>query len=588
MTANKNEPGQKPSGSASAQAGNRPHATIDLKATEITPPASETEKEKIEKEKEAAKVAGASGAAKTAAATPGGAGAAPSSTSTGSSTSKAAASDASSTNGKSGKAGADAVKPSGNTPPRTAPRGYGGFFTHLAAGIAGGVVALFAADMLATQLGFEAAERPDTMAAIEQRISALETSHSQSTIPQELATRLAAAETKLGKVDQLDANIEGVTRKQADLDKAVGNMGEKLLAQGTDTQANDRIAKLEEQLKLMSSAADQDPQSGRVPQLAAITGKLADLESTLANQLDALRQKLTQEIDTRLTAATEASEAARSGTQRMDRELSVLKADSAELTNGMTALKSDADRAASSLRTTQEDLKRLKTDIDARLAAFAKPEDVSSAVSPLSSKLAALHDDVQNVIKSEGDRRSTAERIVLSLELANLKRAIDRGKPYAPELTQAQKVAGSIVDLSPLERFSLDGVQTTTELRAEFKPVAFKIIDAEDQPADASIVDRLLSGAKSVVRVRRTNHAADDKSVEAVVSRIETALDEDRLADVLEQAKTLPPAAQDAARDFLAKVEARNAVDRALASVETQLKASLAAAPADAGNSTAQ
>ncbi|HWK33609.1 MAG TPA: hypothetical protein VNR51_08010 [Hyphomicrobium sp.] len=587
MTANKNEPGQKPSGSASAQAGNRPHATIDLKATEITPPASETEKEKIEKEKEAAKVAGASGAAKTAAATPGGAGAAPSSTSTGSAAPKAAAGDAS-TEGKSGKAGADAGKPSGNTPPRTAPRGYGGFFTHLAAGVAGGVVALFAADMLATQLGFEAAERPDTMAAIEQRISALETSHSQSTIPQELATRLAAAETKLGKVDQLDANIEGVTRKQADLDKAVGNMGEKLLAQGTDTQANDRIAKLEEQLKLMSSAADQDPQSGRVPQLAAITGKLADLESTLANQLDALRQKLTQEIDTRLTAATEASEAARSGTQRMDRELSVLKADSAELTNGMTALKSDADRAASSLRTTQEDLKRLKTDIDTRLAAFAKPEDVTSAVSPLSSKLAALHDDVQNVIKSEGDRRSTAERIVLSLELANLKRAIDRGKPYAPELKQAQKVAGSIVDLSPLERFSLDGVQTTTELRAEFKPVAFKIIDAEGQPADASIVDRLLSGARSVVRVRRTNHAADDKSVEAVVSRMETALDEDRLGDVLEQAKTLPPAAQDAASDFLAKVEARNAVDRALASVETQLKASLAAAPADAGNSTAQ
>lgn len=578
MTANKNEPGQKPAGSASSQAGNRPHATIDLKATEITPPASEAEKEKVEKEKEAAKVAGASGAAKSAA---------PAGTAADASAPKAAASGTS-TDEKGGKAGADAGKPSASAPPRAAPRGYGGFFTHLAAGVAGGVVALFAADMLATQLGFETADRPDKTAAIEQRISALETSHSQSTIPQELATRLAAAETKLGKVEQLDANIEGVARKQADLDKAVGNMGEKLLAQGTDTQLNDRIAKLEEQLKLMSSAADQDPQSGRVPQLAAITGKLADLESTLGNQLDALRKNLTQEIDTRLTAATEASEAARSGTQRMDRELSVLKADNAELTNGMTALKSEADRAASSLRTTQEDLKRLKADMDTRLATFAKPEDVSSAVSPLSSKLSALHDDVQNVIKSEGDRRSTAERIVLSLELANLKRAIDRGKPYAPELAQAQKVAGSIVDLSPLERFSLEGVQTATELRAEFKPIAFKIIDAEGQPAEASIVDRLLSGAKSVVRVRRTNYAADDKSVEAVVARMETALDEDRLDDVLEQAKTLPPASQDAARDFLAKVEARNAVDRALASVETQLKASLAAAPADAGNSTAQ
>jgi hypothetical protein len=58
---------------------------------------------------------------------------------------------------------------------------------------------------------------------------------------------------------------------------------------------------------------------------------------------------------------------------------------------------------------------------------------------------------------------------------------------------------------------------------------------------------------------------------------MESALAEDRLDDVLAEAKTLPPGAQDAARDFLAKVEARNAVDRALASVETQLKASLVA-----------
>jgi len=584
MTANKNEPGKKPSGSASAQAGDRPHATIELKATEITPPASETDKAK-----EAAKVAEASGAAKPATASPGAAGATASGAAAGASASpKGAAANDPAKDGKNGKAGADGVKPSATTPPRAAPRGYGGFFTHVAAGLAGGIVALFAADMLASQLGFETGERPETLAAVEQRLSALEAAGGQSTIPQEVAARLAAAEAKLGKVDQLDANIDGVSRKQADLDKAVGNMGEKLLAQGPDTQSGERITKLEEQLKLMSSAADQDPQSGRVPQLAAITGKLADLESTLANQLDALRKNLTQEIDTRLTAATEASEAARSGTQRMDRELSVLKADSAETTNGITALKTDADRAAAALRTTQEDLKRLKADIDARLAAFARPEDVSTAVSPLSSKLAALHEDVQSVIKSEGDRRSTAERIVLSLELANLKRAIDRGKPYAPELAQAQKVAGNIVDLAPLERFSLDGVQTATELRAEFKPIAFKIIDAEGPPAEASIVDRLLAGAKSVVRVRRTSHAADDKSVEATVARMETALDEDRLADVIEEAKTLPPTAQDAAHDFLAKVEARNAVDRALASVETQLKASLAAAPADAGNNTAQ
>ena len=43
MTANKNEPDKKQAGTPSAQAGSRPHATLDLKATEVTPPAPKPE-----------------------------------------------------------------------------------------------------------------------------------------------------------------------------------------------------------------------------------------------------------------------------------------------------------------------------------------------------------------------------------------------------------------------------------------------------------------------------------------------------------------------------------------------------------------
>jgi hypothetical protein len=473
---------------------------------------------------------------------------------------------------------------------KSAPRGFGGFFTHVAAGLAGGIIALLAADILAGQLGFATGDQPDKTTAIEQRLTALEAARNQRNVPADLAARLSAAEVKLGKLEQIDANIDGVSKKQAEFDKDINALNDKLQTQssGTDTETGARVAKLEQQLSLMEQAGNQDPQSGRIPQLAAISGKLTDLESTMATQLDALRKNVTQEVDTRIASASEAGQAARSGTQRMDRDLSTLKAESAELASGVTALKTDSDRASAAIKTTQEDLKRLKADVDARFAGVAKPEDVSSAVGPLNTKLATLQQDVQGVIKSEGDRRSTAERIVLSLELANLKRAIDRGKPYGPELAQTRKVAGSIVDLAPLERFALDGVPTSTELRQEFKPVAFKIIDAEEQPQDASIVDRLLAGAKSVVRVRRTEHSPDDKSIEAIVGRMETALNEDRLADVLEQAKSLPAPAQAAAQDFLAKVQARDAVDRALASVETQLKASLAAAPADQSGKAAQ
>ena len=80
--------------------------------------------------------------------------------------------------------------------------------------------------------------------------------------------------------------------------------------------------------------------------------------------------------------------------------------------------------------------------------------------------------------------------------------------------------------------------------------------------------------------MRKISHGADDKTIEAVVARMEAALAEDRLADVLAEAQTLPQPVQDAARDFLAKVEARNAVDRALATVEIAAEDSLVAPPA--------
>jgi hypothetical protein len=580
MTANKDEPDKKPASSASAQASARPHATLDLKATEVTPPAAKPEPGKAEpaKPEVAEASAKAKATASSTAATPptGAAGAKPGAASANPAT------------------GAKDAKPAGAPPPspaaaRPAPRGYGGFFTHVAAGLAGGIVALLAAEMLAQQLGFATADRPEQVTALEQRLAALESNtQGQRTISPDVADRLTAAETKLGKLEQLDANVDGISKKQGQLDEGLNEIKDKIGTDSGETGSAARIAKLEEQLSLMSSAAESDPQSGRLPQLAAITGKLADLESTMANQLNALRRSVAAEFDTRLASAAEAGQTARSGTQRMDRELSTLKAESAEMSSGLTALKADSDRAMASLKTTQEEIKRLKADLDTRLATFAKPEDVSTAVGPLSGKLAALQQDVQGVIKSEGDRRTTAERIVLSLELANLKRAIDRGNAYAPELEQARKVAGTNVDLAPLERFALEGVPTPTELRAQFKPIAFKIIDAEEQPADASIMDRLLAGASSVVRVRRTVHSPDDKSIEATVARMETALNEDRLADVLQEANALPAPAHDVAQDFLAKVQARDAVDRALASVETQLKASLAVAPADANGKAAE
>ena len=172
---------------------------------------------------------------------------------------------------------------------------------------------------------------------------------------------------------------------------------------------------------------------------------------------------------------------------------------------------------------------------------------------------------------------------MLSLELGNLKRAMDRGQKFSAELDEVKKNAGGRLNLAVLERFQNQGVPTIVDLARAFRPIANAVLDAEAEPTNGSLVDRLLTGAKTVVRVRKTSHSPDDQTSEAVVARMETALKEQRLADVLGEAKKLPAKALVPAKDWIAQVEARYAVEAELASIDLALKTSLGAGPGPAG-----
>lgn len=220
-------------------------------------------------------------------------------------------------------------------------------------------------------------------------------------------------------------------------------------------------------------------------------------------------------------------------------------------------------------------LDTLKGEIDERLRGAAKSADIA----PMQARLAALDKDLQAISRSEADRSANSTRVLLSLELAGLKRVMDRGEPFVVELAAVKKAAGDKPDvklnLVPLERHMREGVPTAADITKSFRKVSNSMLDAEAEPADASIVDRLLSGARSIVRVRKSGPGADDTSLDATIARMDNALKEARFAEVLEQGKKLPPKASLAAEDWLRQVEARQAVDQAMADIEGQLKSSL-------------
>ncbi len=530
----------------------KPAAIIDLKATviETTKPATDMSKG------EAAKtVAAATDAGKPAATSPTSTFGVPPSTA------KPAGAKADTNTGTNTGTKTESAKPVDLKPPFAAQKALppakagGGFLTHLAAGLAGAVLAIGSTQVLDLGLGGTGGVSPD----VTKRLAALEQTATKPASTGD-AQKQAATDARLIKLEDDARALNDAQAKVALEAKAIE---QRLAAQGgaAGAEAVARLAKLEEQLSTMAAAAAADPRGGtRLQQLAELTGKVREVETQLGTRTAQLKTEMIQQLDQRLAKTTEQTESARSllaqRTQSVEQSVKTITEETTALRSGMDAM---------------------KADVDTRLKQAAKPADVQAAIAPVATKLTQLEASMVGVVKSEQDRNATAGNILLSLELGNLKRALDRGGKYASELAAVNKLAGGKLDLAVLEKQQNEGVPSLAILGSELAGIAHGMLDAEAEPADASIGDRMLSGIKSVVRVRKVDPAAGDKSTEALIARIEAGLKEGRMADVIELSKSLPPkAVTPSATKWLARIEQRAQIDKALSDLDASLKTSLA------------
>ena len=541
---------------ASPDAAKRPHATLDLKATEVKgttvaapPPATSSPNE------------------------------------------KAAESKASANKPADAKSGDAETSAKTSAPPPPAVRSTSRVFAHLLSGVAGGLLALFGADQVAPMLGLKTpgAAMHDSALDLQKRMTALEAAAKASASKGNPAEQVATLSERLDKLDATAAAVTALEAAQATLAADTKTATAEVAKQATVANAGERLAKLEERLATLAAAAGTDADKGRIQGLAAVTGKVSDLESGFNTKLAEIRKGLIIELEARLAAASESSEKARTGTERLDREVASLKTDAARLGQSIEVQKSEGERIAANVQVVSQEsakltssINGLKSTVDTQLSTLAKPADVASAVSPVTDKLAVLESNLAAVVKSEDERKVSAERIVVTLELANLKRALERGQSYATELADVRKAAAGKVDLAILDRYKDNGVQTLPELQRDLGPVITAAIDADTVVMEGSVMDRLLAGAKMAVRLRKVDHTETDKSAEAVMARIEKAVKIGQLGDVLTLAKDLPARARAPVADWLANVEARHAVDEAIAAVESGLKASLTGKRAEA------
>jgi hypothetical protein len=560
----------------------RPYTTLDLKATEVPSPASKQDKERAQSTGKPL------GTATTKVAVSPGEQARPDDIQA--SAARIAAAAATLRQGSSrGAVGGDRITKEANisvdrpldSPTKSPSQANGGtafgferirgYASPLAAGVLGGLIAVVGSQFLASpQMQRPASPAIDTaLRDVQQKLAALEQVAKERPAAQPSANtgqRLEAVEAGLAQLDSVNRSLGALSETQAKL----AEQTKALERQSIERDGAGRLDKIQEQLATLSAAANADPQTAaRIGQTAQVTAKLGELETRFA----------------------EASEAAKSATQRLEREMANARSDATRVSQRVEMLRVGSERLEQSLRALQADagaistaMEKLKSDIEAQLGKTAKSADISTAMAPVTAKIGALEASLQGVVRAENDRKINAERIVLSLELASLKRAMDRGGSYAVELANVKKAADGRIDLAPLERYQHDGVPTSAELAREFRGIVNLVLDADAEQPGTSLVDRLLYGARTIVRVRKVTHSADDTSTEAIVGRIEGAVQENRLADAVAEAKKLSARAAIPAQDWLKKAEARQSVDAALARVDADLKAALGGATAPGQN----
>lgn len=223
---------------------------------------------------------------------------------------------------------------------------------------------------------------------------------------------------------------------------------------------------------------------------------------------------------------------------------------------------------------------------DPRIAALIeKTDQLSGQVAGLRAS-AGDQADLQDLVKraeaaaqaarDAAGHRQSAEALLIVI--GELRDAVERGGSYLTELNAARAVAPAEAGpaLDALAATADAGVTDREALVASFPPVAASIAQAALLPADTEgFWEKLERKAATLVSIRRTDGQGSDPA--SVAARAETAAKRGDLTEAVRELAALdgPPAA--AAKDWMARAQARLNAERALAELTAKSAAALAA-----------
>ncbi len=314
-------------------------------------------------------------------------------------------------------------------------------------------------------------------------------------------------------------------------------------------ELSQRLAKLEKDMAVRPAPPAPDPKVAQ--DLSALAKKTADLEAAL--------QKRSSDLESALAAAK----------RDADAQLAASKRDSAQ------AVAAAADQA-----------KALVVRVEALEKGFDPQGFVAlrNGLNDLGGRIDALGKRLDQAEKAAAAARAQGlADAALALAVAQLRRAVDSGQAYSAELATCRSLAGADAKvkswLDALTPAAGSGIATRAALADEFPDTAAAIARAALQRGETGWLRTVIDRLDSLVTIRPVGASVAGETPRARAARAEALLARNDLAGAIGLLGGLEGRPAEAAKPWLDRARARLAAEAALASLETQATAHLAAKP---------
>lgn len=182
---------------------------------------------------------------------------------------------------------------------------------------------------------------------------------------------------------------------------------------------------------------------------------------------------------------------------------------------------------------------------------------VEAQIKAVETELAALKTTVEEVANAETKiGEGEASQMASALAVASLERALQDEKPFEVELNAIKAVAGESEAFAKLSSYAAKGLASEVTLLNQFDGLLEAALVADLKGEGKSILDRFIGNAKSVISIRKTGNVAGD-GTEAVLARMEVAINAKDLDAALQTAQDLDGPAKMVFADWIASTDAR-------------------------------